>query len=383
MAFVSWCATVFLLAPLLCMGQEFNPSAYGLPGLLEPSDVFTDLCESFNPESGGDPLPTQLPQQFSVHVEANIVNKNMTFLVDEFYDNVNNRGSLAFISDGVRQHAIYDYADNEIFVFPDADNGRECGAYPLDEAENFELAFGLTRMNGSLHIGTTSAFLGLLRDDIPTQALGMDSVRGTPAMHWKACINFPNISFFADYYYTSTDIWSYATVSNPEEFDLTLTQIVVQGNSLHNDTLEYFYHVYSAFAFQSGPESVPDSAFTVPSGLACVGRNVGIPVPQVPDYFSTYVQYASTGTNSLEARVATFRVSEGEGACCMEWKGPVLVVCPNEIPRPRSRAGAERGGSGFYMGFFPSAVASVLIPVRLSMQKGGSTPLPSEHSSPS
>lgn len=299
------------------MGQEFNPSAYGLPDLLVPSGEFSDLCESFT-QSGG-PLPTQLPPQFSVHVEANIVNKNRTVVVHEFYDNINNRGSLTFVTEGVQEHSIYDYDDNEIFVFPDAHTGRECSVYPLDEARDIGFTFGLTRVNGSIHIGTTSAFLGLLRDDVPTQFLGFDSVRGTPAMRWRACVSWPNTSFFADYYYTTTDTWSYATIGNPEEFDLTLTQIVVQGNSLFNNNLENFYHVYSVFGLQFGPESVPERAFTVPSGLACVGRNPGIPVPQVPDYFSTYFQFVDTSSDVK--RVDTIRVSE---MYCMILEGTKL-----------------------------------------------------------
>lgn len=298
-------AAILVLAPLLCMGQGFDPSNYGLPPFLTPSETFQDLCGSFT--GSGPPLPTQLPQQFSVHVEANILNENRTVWVQEFYDDINNRGSITFVNEGVRERVIFDYNDNEIFLIPDVKAGTECSIHPLAESRSINFTFGITRVNGSIHIGSTSTFLGLLLDDIPTQYLGQDTVRGTPAEHWQACISRGNVSFFADYYYTTTDSWTYATLNNPEEFDLTLTQIVVQGNSLFNGTLSDFYHVYSAFGFQSGPESVPDRAFTVPTGLACAGRIPGIPVPRVPDYFSTYLQYVDTMADA--SNVTTVRVS--------------------------------------------------------------------------
>ena len=288
------------------MGQEFNPSEYGLPEFLPESEEFSDLCMSFT--ESGPPLPTDLPRQFSMHVEANILNKNRTVMVHELYDDVNNRGSLMTISNGVREHVIFDYDDNEIFVFPDAMSGRECVVHPLTESRMLNFTFGITRVNGSIHIGTTSAFLGL-PEGVPTMYQGLDRVRGTPALHWSACINGgPNVSFLADYYYTTTDSWSYATITNPGDFNMTLTQIVVRGNSFFRNTLNNFYHVYSVFGFQSGPDSVPDRAFSVPTGLACVGRNPGMPVPSVPNFFSTYIQYIDRRSELKQVAIA--RVSD-------------------------------------------------------------------------
>lgn len=312
MAFISSFAAAVLVLLAPCMAQRFDPSAYGLPDFVPPSDTFRDVCPSFpTPSPGEPPLPTELPRQFSVHVEANILEANRTVWVHEFYDDVNNRGSITFIQGGVRERVIYDYDNNEVFIFPDLQRGTECSVFPLTESRALNFTFGITRVNGSIHIGTTSAFLGLLRDNVPTRYLGLDSVRGTPAMRWQACINYGPVSFFADYYYTTTDSWTYATLSNPEEFDLTLTQIVVRGNGVFNDTLENFYHVYSAFGFESGPASVPDRAFSVPTGTACVGRIRGLPLPEIPNAFSTYLQYVDTMSEMRE--VITLRVS----VCCM------------------------------------------------------------------
>lgn len=317
-SFAASAAMVLVLAPLLCMAQGFNPTAAGLPPILQPTDVFEDLCVAFPTSPPSQPLPTELPRQFSVHVEANLLERNRTVWVHEFYDDVNNRGSITFIQGGVREQVIYDYDKEEVFLFPDTMRGTECSVFPLTESRTLNFTFGITRVNGSIHIGSTSAFLGLLVNDIPTQYMGPSNVRGTPALRWQACVTSGPFSFFADYYYTTTDSWTYATVGNPEEFDLTLTQIIVRGNGLVNDTVNNFYHVYSAFGYQSGPASVPERAFSVPTGTACVGRIRGLPVPEVPNFFSTYVQYVDSMSDTPQ--VITGRVSGVfMGTCQYKW----------------------------------------------------------------
>jgi hypothetical protein len=326
MAFINRFAVIIFLGPLLCSCQvEFDPLDYGLPALLSSSDSYVDLCENFPPLSG-PALPTDLPRQFSVHVEANILNKNRTVLVHEFYDDVNNRGSISSTRNGVREHAIFDYEKNELFVFPDSHSGRACSVQSVTGFRGLNFSFGITRRNGSIHIGTTSDFLGLLNNDVPTQFLGSDSVRGTPALHWRACINAgPFASFYADYYYTTTDGWSPSS-SSSEGLNQILSQIVVRGNTF-NDTVRNFYHIYSAFSFQSGPESVPERAFTVPTGLACVGRNPGLPVPKVPDYFTTYVQYVDTSSEMKQVTTVRVSVCVGGGG-----GGSSTVLCSLSPP---------------------------------------------------
>ena len=70
-----------------------------------------------------------------------------------------------------------------------------------------------------------------------------------------------------------------------------------------DDTVDLTYYIMD---FRAGPDSVPNSLFRVPNGLACTGRFPEQPVPEVPQFFSTYVQLVST--DSPPPTVHTYRV---------------------------------------------------------------------------
>ena len=285
---------LMLALPPTCMGQGQD-----LPEQLEERAQFEQVCDPNNYGTNPGPDIPALPQQFSVHVEANILNKNRITWIHEFFDEVNNRGRFSFFSEGMRERAIYDYDNNEIFVFPDARNGRECTVYPLAESRFINFTFGLTRLNGSIHIGTARQFLEFLDDDTSIQYRGLNNtVRGVPALQWDACLNNDNVSMIVSYYYNMED-WSYPTVADPSGSDMILSQIVVRGVSFFNNSVSNFYHVYSFFGFHSGPDSVPDNVFRVPTGMACIGRVPGMDVPEVPRFFSTYIERLDNSMNQI------------------------------------------------------------------------------------
>ena len=61
----------------------------------------------------GPPLPT-LPSQYRLKVEVNIVNKGYSFILEEFYDAVNNRGaSISHRGDNATHYTSYDYGLNQ------------------------------------------------------------------------------------------------------------------------------------------------------------------------------------------------------------------------------------------------------------------------------
>ena len=293
---------LLLMAPPPTLGQGQD-----LPDQLPEQASFNEICD---PDSyvlqGSDPDIPPLPRQFSLHVEANIYNKNRITWIHEFFDEVNNRGRINFFNNGTREQVIYDYTNNEIFVFPDVDNDRECTVYPLAESRFVNFTFGLTRVNGSIHIGTGRQFLEFLDDDTPLRYMGAnDTVRGVPTSRWDACINNDNVSMIVSYYYNSAE-WTYPTVGDPSTSDMILSQMVVRGVSFFNSSLSNFYHVYSVFGFHSGPQSVRDMVFRIPTGMSCVGRIPGLPTPTVPDFFSFSVERFVSAQNEVSViRVST------------------------------------------------------------------------------
>ncbi len=267
-------------------GQVCNPADFNLTGIV---------------------LPT-LPDQFSVRVEANFLDINETLIAHEVYDNVNNRGSLSIRSNGSFYRSIYDYDNNEIFVFPDIRTGRECTVTKLSQSPFVNFTLGVVvNDDGSIHIGTPGQFLENLKGDTPTRYMGLDTIRGIPVLRWQSCFDQDNVSYTADYYYTTQD-WDYAVIGDPSFYEMIPLQIMVSGQSaLRNIPLHNFTHVYSLFDYRSGPDSTSERHFSVPTGLACVGRIPGIPTPQIPRFFTTYVQYSDT--SSSEKTVGTARVS--------------------------------------------------------------------------
>ena len=251
---------------------------------------FVPVCDPdvFIPTSGDLPIP-DLPDQFSFTIEGNLIERNSTGIITEYYDGPGNRGRLEFALNGSTYLGIFDYNLGEIFAIPDFRTGDGCRVFAIADSPSFlNFTFGITQQNGSVHIGSPRTFLEGLRDNIATQYMGEEMVRGIPTLRWQACFGAENISYLIDYYFVA-DSWNYEgqTQMVPVQFTLNTTRLV-------NGTVRDIYHIYSVVDFRAGPDSVPESLFQVPNGLACTGRFPGQPVPQIPQFFSTYVEQTST-----------------------------------------------------------------------------------------
>ena len=249
------------------------------------------------------PIP-ELPGQFSAVVEANIVQWNRTILVREYFDEVGNRGRLEvnFNSTRGNQVGIYDYNLGEIFLIPNPFTGDGCGVQLISQSTRLLRVFGFELVNGSVHIGSVSHFFRL-DGNVTARYMGVETVRGIPCNRWQTCvIRSSNNSYTVDYYF-STDDWSFT--ANPSGGPIPV-QVVLTA-SLNTSPLSYFYHIYTFVDFVSGPNSVPDEVFMVPTGLACTGRIPGQPLPTLPDFFSAYIEVVTPSQQTASvARVSQF-----------------------------------------------------------------------------
>ena len=267
---------------------------------------FVPICDSqeydYSGFSSADlPLP-DLPDQFSFTIEGNLIEHNRTAIVTEYYDGPGNRGRLEFEHHNASAIGIFDYNLGEIFLIHSHRMRNNCRVHPIanNPSRFLSRAFGAVNQNGSIHIGSPRTFLEGLRENGTTVPLyfGEDSVRGIPTQRWQACFNRENNSYLIDYYFAAED-WDYegqsqkldSTQMVPVQFTLSATRLDPDRGILN------IYHIYSVVDFRSGPNSVPDSLFRVPNGLACRGRFPGQPVPQIPQFFSTYVQQVNTNLN--------------------------------------------------------------------------------------
>ena len=266
---------------------------------------FTPICDpdEFQPP---DPIPG-LPDQFSYTIEGNLFERNSSAVMTEYYDGPGNRGRLEFGFNGSSGIGIFDYNLGEIFFIPDFRTGDDCRVFPIADNPGFlNFTFGIENRNGTIHIGSPSTFVEQLRDAAATRYVGEDIVRGIPTQRWQACFNRENISYLIDYYF-ATEVWDYeGQGQNLDSTQMVPVQFTLNTTRIANGTIRNIYHIYSVVDFRAGPDSVPESVFRVPNGLACTGRFPGQPVPQIPPFFSTYVQQVAT--NVPTPTIQTYRV---------------------------------------------------------------------------
>jgi hypothetical protein len=220
----------------------------------------------------------------------------------EYYDGPGNRGRLEFGFNGSSGIDIFDYNLGEIFRIPDFRTGDDCRVSPIAEDRFVNFTFGIQNVNGSVHIGPPSMFVEALRDDSITQYVGEDMVRGIPTQRWQACVNRENISYLINYYF-ATEPWDYEGQSQKlDSTQMVPVQFTLNTTRISNGTIRNIYHIYTVVDFRAGPDSVPDSLFQVPNGLACTGRFPGQPVPQIPQFFSAYSERVSRTSDDNSIR---------------------------------------------------------------------------------
>ena len=268
------------------------PPGHEVPGL-----GLTPVCDPGNFNSSGPPFPN-LPDQYSFTMEWN---RNGTAVVTMYYDGPHDRGRLEVAFNGSLFYcAIFDYTLEDVFVIPELRN--DCPIDPIADL-SFLVSddFGFEIWNGTIHIGSPGWLLEGLMGDTPTRYVGEEMVRGIPTHHWQTCFR-GEVSYLRDYYFVARS-WSYGRVHKLEATQMVPIQFTVnypfEGRNVHN--------IYSITDFRTGPDSVPDSMFQVPDGLAYTGQRPSQPVPQVPEFFSTYVQQTSSIAPSAH-KVETYRV---------------------------------------------------------------------------
>ena len=276
-----------------------------------PAPDFVPLCDPANfttsPPLSDLPVP-DLPDQFSFTLEQSAKEFNATAILIMYYDGPGNRGRLETRAGDLYEVEIFDYTLGEIFTI----SGDVCSVSAI--ADNpYYLVFGFEDRNGTSHIGSPRTFLEGLEEGVSTRYVGEDMVRGIPTQHWQSCFTIENSYSNLNEFYFAAEGWDYAGQGG----NLDMTQMVPVQYTRNFRSKSYYYDVndttvdsditYHIVGFRAGPDSVPDSLFRIPNGLACTGRFPGQPVPQIPQFFSTYVQLVST--SFPPPTVQTYRVS--------------------------------------------------------------------------
>lgn len=223
------------------------------------------------------PLP-ELPTQFEAIIEANIVNKNYTVHMLEWYDQVNDRGRVDWYSN--RKHmgssSIYDFARDHYY------HVNKSGCYWGDIKHIANKRAFMSTKTATPHL-TWTANLWRFGGDREEIYMGQEAARGILCNKWRSssiCEGFGNA---CDYNYTLDYFFSVPSWSSPEAESTQIPiRAVLKGRKrvrfdyrtqqpLPTAIVTEFYHIYDFTKFHLGSPSA--SNFERPCGMICSSTN--------------------------------------------------------------------------------------------------------------
>nr|KAG5685207.1 hypothetical protein BaRGS_018899 [Batillaria attramentaria] len=184
--------------------------------------------KAFSPPYGGNVQPPadsfpDLPDQFVLHVEANIVQKQATSEAVEVYDFPNKRAAMSITSNNDTVTSIFNYETGERF---DLLADGSCKTRNLSDS-SFDV-FGFTEIKA----GGTPTIMKVndvfrLGQDAQRTFIGETVVRGIPVYHWRTCQTWKvggevRAAFLLEYffskptYYTATKLSMGHRVQRPQ-----------------------------------------------------------------------------------------------------------------------------------------------------------------------
>lgn len=246
---------------------------------------------------GAMPLPV-LPSQYMITAEVNMLGRNRSIFVKEYYDEIGNRARIENTIDGTTSVTIADYNGGGAFVFPDRDAGRACTAYPI--VLNSQNIFLVSRVlgvvegeNHTVHIARPFNNFASRVNNSNTNYSGVVIVRGIPTHHWEACFSNGSEWYNAHFYITYNDQWNLPFMSEQSPVSIAFV-----GQQIDNGTVRNISDIITYVLYRNGSDAVPDEMFQVPTGMPCRGRRTGKPLPAFPRFFSSQFEFAVQNTIS-------------------------------------------------------------------------------------
>ncbi|XP_059177898.1 uncharacterized protein LOC131957189 [Physella acuta] len=247
------------------------------------------------------PLPS-LPEQYSVKVEANILQKQWTTEVEEHYDSVNNRASMSLTLNGSTTISIFDYMEGEKYtIYPNGSCETSRATYDV---------FGFTKLGK-----TPKPIMATINDvfrfgqGYEQVYQGKDNIRGIPVDHWTSCQEMPEVGakYQLDYYFSDPD---YTTAGGAEQVPVRAVLNGTANNMNPNMTpargTHIFQHIYEFTSFRSGP-ALNEDVFAIPKGVACHGKVNTKTIPLMPWRLQVDVEVVVPSIRDLPTRVEQLR----------------------------------------------------------------------------
>ncbi|KAK7476585.1 hypothetical protein BaRGS_00032203, partial [Batillaria attramentaria] len=242
----------------------------------------------------GQPERPVVPARFYVHVECNMLDRNYTAYVTEWYDQGFNYGrvhQLQFMEEG---DMYFDYEHNQLITVDRYSGDCTVDALNLD-INSF--MFGVnTSASGQERIYAPSGALHF--GDAPEVYVGTDVVRGIAVDVWNSCQYSPTLdaTMNVTWYFSSNSSW---------DMQLGFQSVPVRAHVVgrRNDPgggSHAFEHIYDLFDFATDFDT---THLQLRSGDYCPGRYNKHPFPPFPDVFSIIgemLDYDLDSTKTIE-----------------------------------------------------------------------------------
>nr|XP_022315495.1 uncharacterized protein LOC111119542 [Crassostrea virginica] len=254
-----------------------------LVSVMTVTPVLVSTTSSTASPQASPKLP-QIPSQFQTRIELNIVDKNTTVDVLQYFDYDGNHVRIDTLKSAVQGSIIYSFDTDEIFYVT---NGF-CRVGSINSSMPMSL-FGEMRDDGRWHVLDSSYALKFGKS-YNEMYIGQESIRGIYVNHWQSSYNWPgsNYNYTIDYYFSAAGVWNTSS---------SFVSVPVRAEVMGPGQSGPIHHVYDFFNFvPSLPDDVT-SLFETPAGVICPGRmNIGR-LPQLPIQFSYRVEVISEIVN--------------------------------------------------------------------------------------
>ncbi|XP_065192894.1 uncharacterized protein LOC135823945 [Sycon ciliatum] len=238
------------------------------------------------------PFPT-LPSSFSTEVEANILNRDYTVQVREFFDGRDDRAQLEVTRNGSRTVVIDDIRNGIQYTVDDS--RRTC------QARNYTLRDRLETLgpDGQPHLISVNDFFRFGKA-YHEKYVGQATVRGIVCDQYTG--NYTNttngmyVSYVMQWYFARQSNWTMPAgpgdgTAIPVRLDLVGVSNITRTQGppttpLPSQPLHNFHHVYEFTKFLPNPDffNTPGN-FNPPEGILCTGVPQIYDVPKLPDQF--------------------------------------------------------------------------------------------------
>ncbi|XP_046329397.2 uncharacterized protein LOC124113180 isoform X1 [Haliotis rufescens] len=228
------------------------------------------------------PKKPDLPRQWSVRIEANFLDSNYSMDMQEYYDDVGNRGAVIQWVEGVQTKLIFLYDTNELIVLQDngGDSPPRCHVNDLAKSTDNSI-FGMTKYaNGTEHIFSASRALRF-GEGVPEVPLGqIVSQDGITVDSWKSC------SYKPDTDTTLLIVWQFSASTGWISADNVVVPVKASVKGAVHVNSTYTSRINREFIFSDFQTTLPVDVFTTPSGTYCYDRATTRNLPAVPSSFS-------------------------------------------------------------------------------------------------